>query len=104
MASRKCFTCFGSRGRSPSKKYVMRRYSNKQCFGKHGKNLHTALFSILSLKRVIVCPECNKSLSYLVTDPNYSKKYVFFQIAHTLPENIKLCPFCKVDLDSEIKK
>ena len=62
------------------------------------------LFIIFSLKKVIACPECNKSLSYLVTDSSYSPKIIFFQIPHTLPEDIKICPFCKVSLSAEIKK
>jgi hypothetical protein len=62
------------------------------------------LFSIFSLKKVIICPECNKSLSYLVTDSSYSKKFIFLGIPHSLPEEIDICPFCKVNLNTEIKK
>lgn len=58
--------------------------------------------SILSLKKVILCPNCKKSLSYLVTDDNYSNKTIIFGIPQNLPENVDSCPFCKISFTTNI--
>ena len=57
--------------------------------------------NIQLLKKIIVCPECKKNLSYLVTDPNYTKEYFSFELPKEFPEDVTHCPFCKHDLNSE---
>ncbi len=57
--------------------------------------------SILSLKKVLVCPNCRKSLSYFVTDSNYTNKIIWC-IPPQFPENVKNCSYCKICLDDEM--
>ena len=57
--------------------------------------------NIQLLKNTIVCPECKKNLSYLVTDPNYTNKYFALELPEEFPCDVTNCPFCKFDLNSE---
>ena len=59
----------------------------------------TWVYSVLRLRKVIVCPSCGKPLNYLIIDPSYSKVAVQFGIPKDLPDNITACPYCKIDLD-----
>ena len=58
----------------------------------------TWVWSILRLRKVIICPSCKKPLNYLLIDPSYSKTWAQFGIPKDLPSNITACPYCKADL------
>ena len=58
----------------------------------------TWVYSVLRLRKVIVCPSCAKPLNYLIIDPSYSKTAVQFGIPKDLPSNITACPYCHADL------
>ena len=58
----------------------------------------TWVWSILRLRKVIICPSCGKPLNYLLTDPSYSKTFAQFSIPKDLPSNITACPYCKADI------
>lgn len=55
-----------------------------------------------TMKKDFVCPNCKKSLSYLVTDPNYTNKYFALELPEEFPPEIKLCPYCKFDFNIEV--
>ena len=55
-----------------------------------------------TMKKDFLCPNCKKSLSYLVTDPNYTKKYFALELPEEFPPEIKLCPYCKFDFNIEV--
>ena len=63
-----------------------------------GIGFFTWVYSILRLRGVIKCPSCGKRLSYLLTDPSYSKTAAQFGIPGDLPNNITDCPYCHEDL------
>jgi RsiW-degrading membrane proteinase PrsW (M82 family) len=71
------------------------------CFSGPMTGLFIIFKNIQSLKKTMVCPHCRKSLSYLVTDPNYTNKYFLFQLAEEFPADVTHCPFCKFDLKFE---
>ena len=50
------------------------------------------VYSVARLRARVVCPSCGKSLSYLLTNPSYSKQFVQFGIPSDLPEGIAACP------------
>tara|TARA_B100000609_G_scaffold195093_1_gene188597 strand:+ start:52 stop:459 length:408 start_codon:yes stop_codon:yes gene_type:complete len=62
------------------------------------------VWSILSLHRVIVCPNCGKVLSYLVTDSNYTNNMIILGIPQQMPEGVDYCPFCHVGFNDEISQ
>ena len=57
------------------------------------------VYSVARLRARVVCPSCGKSLSYLLTNPSYSKQFVQFGIPSDLPEGIAACPYCMLSLD-----
>jgi len=59
------------------------------------------VYSILRLRYRIICPACNRSLGYLLTDPNYSKRWTQFGIPDDLPQGFEACPYCGQLLNEE---
>ena len=51
--------------------------------------------------RQIKCPQCGKSLRYLLFDPSYSKTNGVLFLPKELPRDIHCCPFCKASFGDE---
>ena len=51
--------------------------------------------------RQIKCPQCGKSLGYLLHDPSYSKTNGVLLLPKELPRDIHCCPFCKASFGDE---
>ena len=85
-------------------------------------NVHFALGAIVALPAVltiigffkyfgtilkasaIACPLCSKSLGYLFTDSNYTKRHSIWGIPSDVPKTIEVCPYCKAGMDDEISQ
>ena len=52
--------------------------------------------------RQIKCPQCGKSLGYLLHDPSYSKTNGVILLPKELPRDIHCCPFCRAGFDDEM--
>ncbi len=51
--------------------------------------------------RQIKCPQCGKSLGYLLHDPSYSKTNGVLLLPKELPRDIHCCPYCRAGFDDE---
>ena len=51
--------------------------------------------------RQIKCPQCGKSLGYLLHDPSYSKTNSVLLLPKELPHDIHCCPYCREGFDDE---
>ena len=51
--------------------------------------------------RQIKCPQCGKSLSYLLHDPSYSKTNGMLLLPKELSHDIHCCAYCKTSFDEE---
>ena len=60
--------------------------------------------SIIGLLVKLKCPNCKHRLSYLVTDPGYSKTSIVFVYPKDIPDNIDACPYCHWDFSSEVSE
>jgi hypothetical protein len=61
------------------------------------------VMAFCSIKGTVICPACGKSLGYLVTDPSYSKgAFTPLVCPADLPSIIQECPYCKLNLASEM--
>jgi hypothetical protein len=49
----------------------------------------------------IKCPQCGKSLGYLLHDPSYSKTSGVLLLPKELPRDIHCCAYCKASFDEE---
>ena len=52
--------------------------------------------------RQIKCPQCRKSLGYLLHDPSYSKTNGVILLPKGLPRDIHCCAYCKASFDDEM--
>ena len=52
--------------------------------------------------RQIKCPQCGKSLGYLLLDPSYSKTNGVILLPKELPPDRHCCAFCKASFDDEM--
>ena len=52
--------------------------------------------------RQIKCPQCGKSLSYLLFDPSYSKTNGVIFLPKGLPSDRHYCAYCKASFDDEM--
>ena len=52
--------------------------------------------------RQIKCPQCGKSLGYLLFDPSYSKTNGAIHLPKELPCDIHCCAYCKASFDDEM--
>ena len=53
--------------------------------------------------RQIKCPQCGKSLSYLLLDPSYSKTNGVILLPRGLPPDRHCCAYRKASFDDEIE-
>ena len=52
--------------------------------------------------RQIKCPQCGKSLSFLLFDPSYSKTNGVILLPKGLPLDRHCCAYCKASFDNEM--
>ena len=52
--------------------------------------------------RQIKCPQCGKSLGYLLHDPSYSKTNGVILLPKGLPPDRHCCAYCKASFDDEM--
>jgi len=60
-------------------------------------------WSIIALSAKLKCPNCGHCLSYLVTDPSYSKVPIVFHYPVDIPADIEECPYCHWEFASELE-
>ena len=51
--------------------------------------------------RQVKCPQCGKSLRYLLLDPSYAKTNGVILLPRELPREIRCCPYCRAGFDDE---
>ena len=59
-------------------------------------------FYCWSKAKQIKCPQCGKSLGYLLHDPSYSKTSGVLLLPKELPRDIHSCAYCKASFDDEM--
>ena len=83
------------------------RLNSEGVDGWHGKIL--ALIGVIgefycwAKARQIKCPQCGKSLGYLLFDPSYSKTNGVILLPKGLPPDRHCCAYCKANFDDEIE-